>query len=74
MEVKWNELDVDVLRILYEKEAAALKASLIKGTLWDDLKEQRQKVTGLSIALHKKIHSSKNPAEFMDRSEKRTPH
>lgn len=74
MELMWNELDVNVLRILYEKESAALKASLIKGTLWDDLKEQRQKVTELSIALHKKIHSSKNPAEHMDRGDKRTPH
>lgn len=74
MKMKWNELDVDDLRILYEKEAAALKASLIKGTIWDDLKEQRQKVTELSIALHKKTHSSKNPAESADRSEKRSKH
>ena len=71
MEMKWNEYDVDTLRTMYDRESGALKAALLKGTIWEDLREQRLKVTELSIALHKKIQSSGNPAESVDRSEKR---
>ena len=71
MESSWNELDVDALRTLYEQESSNLKGALLQGTSWDDLKEQRLKVTELSIALHKKIHATSNPAESTDRSEKR---
>jgi len=71
MEVNWSDLDIDALREAYEKESAQLKASLLSGTLWDDMKDQRKKVTELAIALHKKLHTSGNPAESMDRSEKR---
>lgn len=69
--MNWNELDVNELRETYEKESAKLKASLLSGTSWEDLKGQRQKVTELAIALHKKINTSSNPAESMDRSQKR---
>ena len=69
--MKWSEFDVDELRNSYETEAAKLKASLLNGSSWEDLKEQRLKVTELAIALHKKINTSSNPAESADRSEKR---
>jgi hypothetical protein len=71
METNWSDLDVDTLREAYEKESAQLKASLLSGTSWEDMKDQRKKVTDLAIALHKKLHNSGNPAESMDRSEKR---
>lgn len=71
MEMNWSELDVDSLRKIYETEAARLKASLISGSSWEDMKDQRKKVTELAIALHKKINTSSNPAESADRSEKR---
>jgi len=71
MEMKWNEFDADALKTMYDQESSALKTALLKGTSWEDLKDQRLKVTELSIALHKKIHSSGNPAESVDRSEKR---
>jgi hypothetical protein len=72
MEASLNDLDVDTLRNMYEKESANLKSALLSGTSWADLKDQRQKVTELSIVLHKKIHASTgNPAESTDRSEKR---
>jgi hypothetical protein len=71
MEINWSELDVDELRNVYEKESSKLKTSLINGTSWEELKDQRQKVTELAIALHKKINSTANPAESADRSEKR---
>jgi hypothetical protein len=69
--MNWNELGVDELRDIYQKESAKLKTSLLKGTSWEELKEQRLKVTELAIALHKKINTSSNPAESTDRSEKR---
>lgn len=71
MESNWSELGEDELRDAFEKESAKLKASLISGSSWEDLKDQRQKVTELAIALHKKINASSNPAESTDRSEKR---
>jgi hypothetical protein len=71
MQTNWNELDVNELRDVYEKESSKLKASLLSGTSWEELKDQRQKVTELAIALHKKINTSSNPAESTDRSEKR---
>jgi hypothetical protein len=69
--MKWSELDVDELKNVYERESAKLKASLLNGSSWEELKDQRQKVTELAVALHKKINSSSNPAESTDRSEKR---
>lgn len=71
METRWNELDLDTLKTMYEQESSNLKAALLQGTSWNDLKDQRLKVTELSIALHKKIHATGNPAESADRSEKR---
>lgn len=69
--MNWSELDVDSLRNAYETEAAKLKSSLLNGASWDDLKDQRKKVTDLAIALHKKVNTASNPAESADRSEKR---
>jgi hypothetical protein len=71
MELKWNDLDVNALREVYEKESASLKSALLNGCSWEELKDQRQKVTELAIALHKKINASENPAESIDRSQKR---
>ncbi len=72
MDTSWNEFDVDTLRKLYEQESSSLKGALLQGISWNDLKDQRQKVTELSIILHKKIHAATgNPAESIDRSEKR---
>jgi hypothetical protein len=71
MEINWSELDTEALRELYEREAGNLKKALLNGSSWEDVKDQRLKVTELAIALHKKIHTSGNPAESADRSEKR---
>jgi hypothetical protein len=58
--------DLDSLKALYEKENEVLHARLLNGELWEEVKEQRQKVIELSIAYHKKLRSTKgaNPAEF----------
>jgi len=71
MEANWSEMDVDALKNAYEKESSKLKASLLSGLSWEEMKDQRKKVTELAIALHKKINTSGNPAESVDRSEKR---
>jgi hypothetical protein len=71
MEMNWSEMDLDALREMYDRESAKLKASLLGGSSWDEMKDQRKTVTELAIALHKKINISSNPAESIDRSERR---
>ena len=60
------DYDIDSLKALYGKENEILQARLLSGETWEDLKDQRQKVTEISIALHKKFTAlhSLNPAEF----------
>ena len=71
MEMNWNELDTESLRALYDKESANLKKALLNGSTWEEVKDKSRRVTELAIALHKKINTSGNPAESIDRSEKR---
>lgn len=71
MEANWSELDLNTLRALFEEESANLKTALLSGCSWEEMRDQRKKVTELSIALHKKLSTSGNPAESTDRSEKR---
>lgn len=71
MEMNWSELDLDYLKQIYEAEASRLKTSLLNGATWEEMKDQRKRVTELAIALHKKMNTSTNPAESADRSEKR---
>jgi hypothetical protein len=71
MEKNLCGLDLDTIKILYEQESAKLKTALLNGLPWEELGDQRQKVTELAIALHKKINSTPNPAESTDRSAKR---
>jgi hypothetical protein len=71
MEMNWSELDIDSLREVYETEASKLKTSLLNGSSWEEMKDKRKIVTELAIELNKKINASGNPAESVDRSEKR---
>ena len=61
-----SDNSLDSLKALYEKENEVLQARLLKGELWEEVTEQKQKVIELSIALDKKLKSLKggNPAEF----------
>ena len=65
----WS-LDTDVLNALYENEKEKLKEKLLKGTAWDDTKEQRVKVAELSAMIYKKLSSRQfsHPAEKNGRS------
>jgi hypothetical protein len=58
-----TSLDLETLKLLYEKEAAQLRSSLINGALWEDVQDQRIKVTELAIAIHQKRVANGNPAE-----------
>jgi hypothetical protein len=60
-----SSLDLDTLKAIYQKEEEILKAKLLNGALWQEVKENIKIVTKLSIALHKKHQSlhGRNPAE-----------
>lgn len=77
MKASWSALEVEALRGLFEKESNSLKAALLNGATWEELQDQRKKVTELSIALHKKIqaaiHAYGNPAEALNRTAQRRP-
>lgn len=59
--------DLPQLKTMYEQEADALQSALLNGASWESTREQRQRVTELAIALHKKRYSSSNPAESSGR-------
>ena len=70
MESNLEHVDLTTLKTTYEREAAALSTALINGASWDDVKEQRIRVTHLAIEVHRKLHaSSPNPAERSIRNE-----
>jgi len=58
--------DLDSLKALYKRENEELKSKLLNGALWEEVKDQRLRVTELSIALANKLQSdlTNNPAEF----------
>ena len=56
--------DLDSLKALYKRENEELKSKLLNGALWEEVKDQRLRVTELSIALANKLQSTDNPAEF----------
>lgn len=70
-------MELEALRALFERESNGLKTALLNGATWEEVQEQRKKVTELSIALHRKIQASiqlsGNPAEALDRSSQRVP-
>ena len=65
MNLSLSNLDLDTLKAMYDKGQAELTSSLLSGALWNDLKEQRKKLTEIAIVLHKKAQAlGLNPAEF----------
>ena len=68
MDANLCSYDLPILKLMYEKEAEQLQKSLLNGASWDEVREQRKKVTDLAIALHKKRFAASNPAESSSRS------
>ncbi|MCW3074246.1 MAG: hypothetical protein JWP69_1315 [Flaviaesturariibacter sp.] len=62
------QLELDTLKNMYSNAAADLKKALLEGASWHEMKELRQDVTELEIALYKKIRSEdRHPAEYKNR-------
>lgn len=66
VDIDFIHLDLNSLSLLYEKETEELKHALLNGTPWEETKEQRFRITEISIALHQKLQFTHgaNPAEF----------
>ena len=60
--------DLDSLRALYERENQELRTKLLNGALWEEVKDQRLRLTELSIALDKKLFSQFDGAFFLKES------
>ena len=67
MDMKLCSYDLPVLKVMYEQEAEVLQRALLNGATWEEVREQRKKVTDLAIAMHKKRFASTNPAESSSR-------
>lgn len=65
-DMELNNLDVTTLRILYIQRTEELRDALLSGLLWNELEMQRNAVTEIGIALHKKLleNGSVSPADF----------
>lgn len=60
-----NGLDLDALQQMYQVEANRLNTELLSGASWESVREQKQRVIDLAIAIHKKKNPQHfNPAEF----------
>jgi hypothetical protein len=55
-------LDLKTLRDMYEKESGVLRTALINGSSWEEMREQRLRVTEISIAMHRKRQGGGHPA------------
>jgi hypothetical protein len=72
MNPDFSNLELDTLKAMYKRENADLAAMLIDGTPWNEMKEQRNKVTQISIALHQKFELlGQNPTDLFFDAEER---
>ena len=60
-------IDLNLLKDMYDSEVTRLRESLLGGSDWEELRDQRRTVTELAIALHEKRSKGNNPAENKDR-------
>ena len=66
MDRDFYQMDLDKLQAIYQNEVNYLKTELLKGSTWESMKEQKNKVTELAIIIHKKRYPLHfNPAEFV---------
>ena len=54
MEKNLRGLDLLTLKGLHEREAEELNNALLRGADWEDVRDLRQRVTDLAIAMHEK--------------------
>lgn len=64
MENNLSSLDLDTLKRMHQTAAFKMQSALLNGASWEEVKDHRQMVTELAIAIHKKQPSYfLNPAE-----------
>jgi len=65
-------LDIDRLNQLYERESDELQQRLLNGTPWEEVFEQRKRVSQLSTIIYKKLNPQhfSNPAEHSTRGKR----
>ncbi|HWJ28225.1 MAG TPA: hypothetical protein VNS32_16900 [Flavisolibacter sp.] len=63
-----QNIDYYTLATQYLRETEELKQALLAGVPWEDLRNKKNWVTQLAIALHRKKPSGFNPAESPSRS------
>jgi hypothetical protein len=64
MENNLNTLDIDTLKRMHQSASFRMQSALLGGASWDEVKDHREMVTELAIAIHKKQPSYfLNPAE-----------
>ncbi|MFL5809582.1 MAG: hypothetical protein ACJ749_08675 [Flavisolibacter sp.] len=60
-----SNLDLYTLKAMYDHQEAELTSKLLSGALWNELKEERRKLTEIAIVMHKKAKVlSLNPEGF----------
>lgn len=71
MQHSMKDKNFETLLTLYNQEIDTLKEKLLNGESWENLRNTRQNITELAIALHKSHNyiatqniNSGNPAEF----------
>ena len=63
-----QNIDYYTIASQYLKETEELKQALLAGVPWEDLRNKKNWVTQLAIALHRKKPSDFNPAESPSRN------
>ncbi|MDB5251292.1 MAG: hypothetical protein JWP27_461 [Flaviaesturariibacter sp.] len=64
MEDNLNSLELDTLKRMHQSAAFRMQAALLSGSSWEDVREHREMVTELAIAIHRK-----EPAYFLNPAE-----
>jgi hypothetical protein len=64
-EQHWEKWDAQTLRAYYEQQQQDIANKLLQGYSWEEVSEQRAKITQLSIHLYRAI--SAHPAAYSQR-------
>ncbi|MDB5196075.1 MAG: hypothetical protein JWP88_445 [Flaviaesturariibacter sp.] len=68
MENDLDKLDIEALKRMHQTASFKMQAALLNGAEWNEVRDHREMVTGLAIAIHKKQPSYfLNPAESPNR-------
>lgn len=66
--VEFQNIDYYTLAEQYLKETGELRQSLLEGVPWEDLRNKKNLITQLAIALHRRKPYNFNPAESPSRN------